>query len=203
MDDEERQLNQAEEQPLLQPIRTFNQFTGHADASITQSRRKTQHFLTSKFGHYAILSLVVLDVSCIIADFVIELFTCEKKGPNSRWNEALDALGWVSLVFSCLFMIELLAAIWAFGLQYFNSKFHVFDALVITASFVLDVVLHGTLEEVASLVILLRLWRVFKIIEELSVGAQEKTEGLEAKVKELEKENEELKEELRIFRGEA
>ena len=45
------------------------------------------------------------------------------------------------------------------------------------------------LEEVAELVIVLRLWRVFKIIEELSVGAEEQMEGLQERVDDLEKEN--------------
>jgi hypothetical protein len=80
--------------------------------------------------------------------------------------------------------------------SYFHSRFHCFDALVVVAGFVVDVLLHGILEEAASLVVILRLWRVFKIIEELSVGASEQTEELEHKVNELERENELLKTEL-------
>lgn len=47
--------------------------------------------------------------------------------------------------------------------RYFKSKFHCFDAIVIVAGFVVDVCLKNTLEEVASLVVVLRLWRVFKV----------------------------------------
>ena len=57
--------------------------------------------------------------------------------------------------------------------------------MVIIAAFVLDVLLHGVLEEAASLIVILRLWRVFKIIEELGVGAQEQVEGLEDTIQEL------------------
>jgi hypothetical protein len=57
------------------------------------------------------------------------------------------------------------------------------------AGFVVDVLLHGILEEAASLVVILRLWRVFKIMEELSVGASEQTESLEHRIRELEDEN--------------
>jgi hypothetical protein len=64
------------------------------------------------------------------------------------------------------------------------------------AGFVVDVILHGILEEAASLVVILRLWRVFKIIEELSVGASEQTEDLEHKIKELKNENELLRKEI-------
>lgn len=51
------------------------------------------------------------------------------------------------------------------ALSYFNSWFHWLDAIVITAAFVVDVLLKGVLEEVGSLVVVLRLWRVFKVTQ--------------------------------------
>lgn len=91
------------------------------DSILHNTRTKTQRFLTSKFGHYAVLLLVSLDVSCIFADFLIGLYTCEQsckkgQGVDREWREARNALGVVSLIFSCLFMAELLASIWSFGL---------------------------------------------------------------------------------------
>lgn len=84
--------------------------------------------------------------------------------------------------------------------SYLRSWFHIFDALVIVASFLIDVLTRGVVEEVASLVIILRLWRFVKIIEELSVGASEQMEDLEMKVEQLEKENSELRNQLRQVR---
>jgi voltage-gated hydrogen channel 1 len=72
--------------------------------------------------------------------------------------------------------------------RYFKSKFHIFDATVIVAGFIVDVLLHGTIEEAGSLVVVGRLWRVFKIIEEFSSGAQDQIEGLQERIKQLEKE---------------
>jgi voltage-gated hydrogen channel 1 len=80
--------------------------------------------------------------------------------------------------------------------SYFRSWFHCFDAFVVVSSFVVDVLLHGILEEAASLVVILRLWRVFKIIEELSVGSKEQTEDLEHMVEELKNDNELLRKEI-------
>lgn len=84
------------------------------------ARRQIQRFLTSKSGHYSVLVLVSLDVSCIFADFLISLYVCEHSCGNGDQvsKELLNTqktLGIVSLVFSCLFMVELLASIWAFG----------------------------------------------------------------------------------------
>jgi hypothetical protein len=78
-----------------------------------------------------------------------------------------------------------------------KSWFHIFDAAVILVGFIVDVLLHGVLEEIASLVVILRLWRVFKIIEELSVGAQEQMEGLEARVEMLEDDKKSLEKRIR------
>ena len=61
--------------------------------------------------------------------------------------------------------------------------------------------LKGVLEEVGSLVVTLRLWRVFKIIEELSAGAEEQMEPLQERLEVLEKENGELLKEIEILRG--
>lgn len=86
------------------------------------------------------------------ADFLLRLFECERPDSEKGWGEALHVLGVISLVFSCLFMAELLASIWAFGFDYFRSWFHCFDAAIIVAAFVVDVLLKDILEEVGSLV---------------------------------------------------
>ena len=85
--------------------------------------------------------------------------------------------------------------------RYFKSKFHCFDAFVIIAGFVVDVCLKGVLEEIGSIVVVLRLWRVFKIIEEFSAGAEEQMDALSEKIEHLEMENKELKKELVGLKG--
>ena len=48
-------------------------------------------------------------------DFVLNLFRCEQGRKGSDWDLALEILGSIALVFSCLFMLELIASVWAFG----------------------------------------------------------------------------------------
>jgi hypothetical protein len=62
-------------------------------------------------------------------------------------------------------------AIWAFGLRYYNpfgpvlhATLHLFDAAIIMTTFVLEVVLKGKERELASLLIILRLWRLIKLV---------------------------------------
>lgn len=100
--------------------------------------------------------------------------------------------------------------------RYFYSWFHCLDATVITASFVVDVVLRGVVEEVGSLIIVLRLFRVFKvrdslppahpphaarskmaqIIEELSAGAEEQMAPLHVRIQDLEMANHQMEREI-------
>ena len=121
-----------EQQPLLPEQRQHHNSRDQDDAGwsvsafeqsyLSPARRQTRRFISSKWGHYAVLALVSLDVSCIFADFLISLYICDascKRGGkvSKGFPRAQETLGIVSLVFSCLFMVELVATIWAFGLQ--------------------------------------------------------------------------------------
>lgn len=159
----------------------------------TKYQARTRTFLSSHTQHYTVLALVSLDLLGIFADIIINLYQCDAASPSEAWSAVRDGLGIVGLVFSSIFMAELLVSVWAYGWAYFGSRFHCFDAAVIVAGFATDVVLHGVLEEIASLVVVLRLWRFFKIIEEIGVGAEEQMEVLNGRIEELERENGELK----------
>lgn len=85
-------------------------------------------------------------------------------------------------------------------IRYFKSWFHCFDALIVVASFITDVVLRGVVEEVASLIVVMRLWRVMQIIEELGVAAQERAEELQETIDELRCDNNVLRKEVSHLR---
>ncbi|EFX03831.1 ion transporter [Grosmannia clavigera kw1407] len=167
--------------------------TTPAAARWTRWRRQAQHYLESKEKHYLILALVSLDVLAILTEILLSLITCDTGTEDLPWVEPVEnVIKICGLVFSCLFLIELIASVWAFGWSFFSAWFHCFDAFVILISFVVDVLAHGVIEEIASLVIVLRLWRMVKIVEELSVGASEQMEELEAQVEKLEQEKDDL-----------
>lgn len=85
--------------------------------------------------------------------------------------------------------------------SYFKSKFRIFDGIVIIVALCFEIFLRGTDQEIASIVVLLRLWRFFKIIEELTAGDEETMEQLRTKVEELELENAEQKAKLARLSG--
>jgi hypothetical protein len=87
-------------------------------STYTSIRQRIKSFLSSRAQHYTVLSLVTLDVLGIFADIIINLYECDQKTVDPRWDEARDALGLLGLGCSCLFMLELLLSIWAFGWGY-------------------------------------------------------------------------------------
>ncbi|KAJ5191864.1 uncharacterized protein N7498_010849 [Penicillium cinerascens] len=197
-------------QPLLpqRNTRVFlpRLFSDSVDESlIVRWRRSTVNFLTSRWGHYLVLMLVTVDVCCSFSEFLIKLHVCELKqngyGVDREWGITEEALGIAGLVISCLFMLELTVSILAFGMGYFADWFHIFDALVIVVAFVISVSLQGIEEEVGSLVIVLRLWRVFQIIEELSSASQDTMEQYEHTIENLREENSSLRQRLNLNSG--
>ena len=89
------------------------------ETTVFRIRRRLQDFLASKWGHYFVLCLVSLDVLGIFATFLISLHLCEhggEKGFNKKpWVQTNAVLGLMSLIFSSLFMAELVASLFAFG----------------------------------------------------------------------------------------
>lgn len=119
-------MSSNESQPLLHDgnleERQSWRIQGQQGSYNSSARQQIRRFFSSIYGHYAVLLLVSMDVGCIFADFLISLYICDQScGKGDSVGEGLpkaqDALGIVSLVFSCLFMLELLASIWAFGFK--------------------------------------------------------------------------------------
>jgi voltage-gated hydrogen channel 1 len=87
---------------------------------------------------------------------------------NPEW---LEALALVSITITTILLLEIPITLWAIGFSYYNplgdtphATLHLFDALVITTTFILEFVLKGKERELAGLLIVLRLWRIVKLV---------------------------------------
>ncbi|OTA91006.1 hypothetical protein M434DRAFT_33140 [Hypoxylon sp. CO27-5] len=157
----------------------------------------TSRFINSRAKHWLILVLIVLDVAGILSDIFIALITCEIGVEHDEWvAPTRNALTIFSLTLSCVFLVELFLSVFADGLGYFKSWFHSFDAFVIVVGFAIDLFEHNTAEEIASLIVILRLWRFVKIVDEFSVEASEQTEDLRKRIEDLETRNAALEAQL-------
>ncbi|KFA62784.1 hypothetical protein S40285_03796 [Stachybotrys chlorohalonatus IBT 40285] len=166
-------------------------------ATVQSYRAYGRRLLSSRGKHFGTMAIVAFDVAALLANVFIELISCEMDQRDEPWvRKLIAALQIVGLVFSCVFLAELVACLFAFGFNYLSSWFQVFDSAVIVASFTIDVASQGLTESIGSLVVVLRLWRLAKISEEVILGAVERVDSLEHRMEELEQENRELRAEL-------
>lgn len=148
-------------------------------------------FHTSKFGHICVLTLVAIDVLIVLAELILALLTC--KAPTKTSEAIEETLSICSITISTVFVLELFSTIMVLGIEYLTEWVHALDAIIILASFTLDLTARGATEEIGSLLIIGRLWRIVKLAGEATVVDSERTEGLEREIEVLKKENESLK----------
>lgn len=72
----------------------------------------------------------------------------------------------ISLFIVTLFVLEVVFKLAVFRLKYFTDKYEVFDGIIILVSWILDIasLLEEEAFKAASLLILLRLWRIIRVI---------------------------------------
>ncbi|KAG6818198.1 hypothetical protein H0H87_000103 [Tephrocybe sp. NHM501043] len=164
----------SEYQPLLPSTSTYLK-----DDTPT-CREKTAEFLESRRLHTIVILLIIIDAACVLADLSYTVLSPECGDAAGELPSWLEVLSHISLAITSLFMIEIPLAIWAFGLSFYNpasdvihSGLHLFDALIIVVTFVLEVALKGRERELAGLLITLRLWRLVKLVGGVAVGAGE------------------------------
>lgn len=87
------------------------------------SKGQVKGFLESKAQHYTVLALVSFDLLGIFADIIINLYQCDVKNTDPVWNDVRDGLGIAGLVFSSMFLLELMLSLWAFGWRCVCSNF--------------------------------------------------------------------------------
>ncbi|CEP14111.1 hypothetical protein [Parasitella parasitica] len=175
-------------------------------------RERLGEKLENEKFHLAVLGLVLVDAACVIIQIVYTffhecqvpvvvaaaLYNNDNSGVHSKASYLLIAFEMaevISISICLLFLVECLLCLIAFGPRYYlpgweHWKLHVFDAAVVTTTLVLEVGLKGKEREVAGLLIILRLWRVVKIIEaaivSVSFAREEELEELKTKYAELE-----------------
>jgi hypothetical protein len=85
-------------------------------------KQKIQAFLSSRAQHYTVLGLVSFDLLGIFADIIINLYQCDEKDTDPIWDDVRFGLGIAGLVFSCLFMLELILSVCSAALAGLSIK---------------------------------------------------------------------------------
>ncbi|XP_035233692.1 voltage-gated hydrogen channel 1-like [Stegodyphus dumicola] len=140
-------LSDTEEDPSLRPLLTFRE-------------RLCKLFESHKF-QVGIVALVVIDCLIVIAELILEV-----KHHELHDSLAPHVLHYMSIAILSIFIIEILLKIYAFRTEFFRHKLEVFDAFVVFLSFALDIGFQEqeTVSNGIDLIIILRLWRVARIL---------------------------------------
>ncbi|MEJ1282037.1 hydrogen voltage-gated channel 1 [Cricetulus griseus] len=129
-------------------------------------RNRLRKLFSSHRFQVVIICLVILDALLVLAELLLDLKIIE---PDEK-DYAVKAFHYMSFAILVFFMVEIFFKIFVFRLEFFHHKFEILDAVVVVVSFVLDLILLFKKHqfEALGLLILLRLWRVARIINGVS-----------------------------------
>ncbi|BGP23417.1 calcium channel [Rhodotorula toruloides] len=185
-------------------------------SGFSRFRQKLGETLKQSWVEWTILALCLIDFAISmtqISYFFIRDTTCECTDSCPPDPPILEFCDLLSLMITGAFVVEILMDLTAFGPSYYlTDRFHWLhsaDAVVILVAFVLEVVLKGTEKQIASLITILRLWRLIKLVssaevslteyEEMAVYERER-EAWEEERRGLEREKRGLEGEVRALR---
>ncbi|XP_054453520.1 voltage-gated hydrogen channel 1 [Anoplopoma fimbria] len=170
-DEEELHVNSEELSPA----------TGLVPTTLT-FRASLQRLYGSDHFQVLVVCLVILDAIFVLAELLIDLAVIELE----EHHLAPEVFHYLSLALLTFFMVELVGKLFAYRLEFFQHKFEMFDGLVVVLSFVLDIVFifHEDAFDGMGLLILLRLWRVARIINGILVSVKTRAHQKIHKLKE-------------------
>uniref|UniRef100_A0A8C5L0R8 Voltage-gated hydrogen channel 1 n=3 Tax=Jaculus jaculus TaxID=51337 RepID=A0A8C5L0R8_JACJA len=130
-----------------------------------------------------IICLVVLDALLVLAELILDLKIIQ---PDQN-KYAAKVFHYMSIAILFFFMMEICFKIFVFRLEFFHHKFEILDAIVVVISFVLDIVLLFQKHEFEALglLILLRLWRVARIINGIIISVKTRSERKLLRLKQM------------------
>ncbi|XP_044131708.1 voltage-gated hydrogen channel 1-like [Bufo gargarizans] len=174
----QRQWNVDEEkQPEEEPQKTPHPFT----ASYSFRDALKWLFGSHKF-QIVIVCLVILDALFVLIEVLLDLELLHDKVDHI----VPEIFHYLSLSVLSFFLLEIVGKLYAFRLEFFHHKFEVFDAVIVIISFIIDVV-YITREDIfnaVGLLILLRLWRVARIVNGVILSVKSRAEEKIHKLKE-------------------
>lgn len=135
-------------------------------------REQLYHWLES--APVAITVLVLVSVDCVILGVQLMI---DLEALQSVSHVIIETLHISSIVILSVFVVEVLLKVFAMGVKWLKSPWDVFDGTIVIVSWALDISLSaGDVASASSFLIVLRLWRVARIIHGFVNAAHVKAE---------------------------
>ncbi|XP_051888288.1 voltage-gated hydrogen channel 1 [Pristis pectinata] len=137
-------------------------------------------FNSNKF-QIAIVCLVILDALFVLCELLMDLSIVEA----DEEKIAPQVFHYLSITILAFFILELAGKLYAFRLEFFWHKFEVLDGVIVVVSFILDIVYISREDafDGVGLLILLRLWRVARIINGILLTMKARQQKKESELK--------------------
>ncbi|KAK3085022.1 hypothetical protein FSP39_023019 [Pinctada imbricata] len=139
-------------------------------------RQRLNYVLHTNKFQIIIVCFVILDCLLVISELLLDMKIIQVTGHQSEL--APRVLHYCSVGVLSLFIIEIFVRIYAYRLDFFRHKMEMFDAVVVVTSFVLDIVFRDNdgPESGAGLLVVLRLWRVTRILNGIVMSVKKQAE---------------------------
>ncbi|KAM4555913.1 voltage-gated hydrogen channel 1 [Odontesthes bonariensis] len=165
----DQQPQQWEDEELHVNSEELSPATGQFPTKLTFKESLKKLYSSDRF-QVVVVCLVILDAFFVMAELLIDLSVIKLE----HGHIAPEVFHYLSLAILTFFMVELSGKLFAYQMEFFQHKFEVFDGVVVVVSFVLDVVFlfHEDAFDGTGLLILLRLWRVARIVNGILVSVK-------------------------------
>ncbi|XP_070769678.1 voltage-gated hydrogen channel 1 isoform X2 [Enoplosus armatus] len=166
---DQQQPVELEEEELHVASEELSPATGQFPTTLT-FRESLQRLYSSDRFQVLVVCLVILDAIFVLAELLIDLAVIKLE----HGHIAPEVFHYLSLALLTFFMVELAGKLFAYRLEFFQHTFEVFDGFVVVISFMLDIIFifHEDAFDGMGLLILLRLWRVARIINGILVSVK-------------------------------
>ncbi|XP_015733370.1 voltage-gated hydrogen channel 1 [Coturnix japonica] len=138
---------------------------------------------SSRRFQIVVVFLVIVDALLVLGELLMDL----KIIHPDKYHIAPKVFHYLSLSILTIFLVEVGFKIFVYGREFFHHKFEVLDSIVVVVSFILDLVLLFREHEfeAVGLLILLRLWRVARIINGIILSVKTRSEQQVSKLKQV------------------
>ncbi|XP_007900448.2 voltage-gated hydrogen channel 1 [Callorhinchus milii] len=146
-------------------------------------RASLKRLFNSDTFQITIVCLVILDALFVLCELLMDLTIIR----TDKDKIAPQVFHYLSITILAFFLLELFGKLYAFRLEFFRHVFEVLDGIIILISFVLDVI-YISREDIfdgMGLLILLRLWRVARIINGILVSVKTRAQRKVTKLKNI------------------
>ncbi|CAG5122820.1 unnamed protein product [Candidula unifasciata] len=140
-------------------------------------RQKLDHiihsnvFMVSSWQLWGIIVLVIVDSLVVITEL---LFDLEIVHLGTEHDFIPKIFHYISLAILSIFLLEIFLRLYVMRLSFFKHKLEIFDATIVIVSFILDIVFRNSEDASVGvgLLIILRLWRVARLVNGIVMSVQ-------------------------------